>query len=232
RIQDLLEPGSVDLHTVLVLVNAIYFKGIWKTEFKEEDTQEVPFNVTEQDSRLVQMMCQNSTFKVARVAAEKIRILELPYASGELSLLVLLPDDISGLQELENKISFEKLTEWTSPSVMEQRRVKVYLPRMKMERKYNLTSVLTTLGMIDLFSPKANLSGISSAEGLKMSEAIHEAYLEVTEEGTEVADSVVVTGDIQDSSEFEEFRVDHPFLFFIRHNPSNMILFFGRYCSP
>ncbi|XP_071409497.1 ovalbumin-like [Pithys albifrons albifrons] len=232
HIQDLLEPGSVDLHTVLVLVNAIYFKGIWKTEFKEEDTQEVPFNVTEEDSRLVKMMCQNSTFKVARVAAEKIRILELPYASGELSLLVLLPDDISGLQELENKISFEKLTEWTSPSVMEQKRVKVYLPRMKMEEKYNLTSVLTTLGMTDLFSPSANLSGISSAEGLKVSEAIHEAYLEVTEEGTEVAGSEVETGDIQDSSEFEEFIVDHPFLFLIRHNPSNMILFFGRYCSP
>ncbi|NXG10353.1 OVALX protein, partial [Sakesphorus luctuosus] len=232
RIQDLIVPDSVDVDTTLLFVNAIYFKGMWKTEFKEEDTQEVPFNVTEQDSRLVQMMCQNSTFKVARVAAEKIRILELPYASGELSLLVLLPDEISGLKQLENKISFEKLTEWTSPSVMERKRVKVYLPRMKMERKYNLTSVLTTLGMTDLFSPKANLSGISSAEGLKVSEAIHEAYLEVTEEGTEVAGSAVVTGDIRDSSEFEEFRVDHPFLFFIRHNPSNMILFFGRYCSP
>ncbi|NWR92626.1 OVALX protein, partial [Furnarius figulus] len=230
RIQDLLEPGSVDLHTVLVLVNAIYFKGIWKTAFKEEDTQEVPFNVTEQESRLVQMMCQNSTFKVARVSADKIKVLELPYASGELSLLVLLPDDISGLEQLENKITFEKLTEWTS--VVEKKRVKVYLPRMKIEEKYNLTSVLTTLGMTDLFSPLANLSGISSAESLKVSQAIHEAYLEVTEEGTEATGSTVVTEDIDHSSEFEEFRADHPFLFLIRHNPSNMILFFGRYCSP
>ncbi|NXF84404.1 OVALX protein, partial [Sclerurus mexicanus] len=75
-----------------------------------------------------------------------------------------------------------------------------------------------------LFSPSANLSGISSEESLKVSEAIHEAYLEVTEEGTEVAGSAVVTGDIQHSSEFEEFKADHPFLFLIRHNPSNMIL--------
>ncbi|NXM31322.1 OVALX protein, partial [Oxyruncus cristatus] len=232
RIQDLLEPGSVDLHTVLVLVNAIYFKGIWKSAFKEADTREVPFSVTKQDSRLVQMMCQNSTFKVGRVAAEKIKILELPYTSGELSLLVLLPDDISGLEQLENKISFDKLTEWTSPSVMEKKRVKVYLPRMKIEEKYNLTSVLTALGMTDLFSPLANLSGISSAESLKVSEAIHEAYMEVTEEGTEATGSAVVTEDIQDSSEFEEFRANHPFLFLIKHNPSNMILFFGRYCSP
>ncbi|NWR95087.1 OVALX protein, partial [Furnarius figulus] len=232
RIQDLIAPDSVDIDTALVFVNAIYFKGIWKTEFKEEDTQEVPFNVTEQESRLVQMMCQNSTFKVARVSADKIKVLELPYASGELSLLVLLPDDISGLEQIEKKITFEKLTEWTSPSVMEKKRVKVYLPRMKIEKKYNLTSVLTTLGMTDLFSPLANLSGISSAESLKVSEAIHEAYLEVTEEGTEVAGSAVVTGDIDHSSEFEEFKADHPFLFLIRHNPSDMILFFGRYCSP
>ncbi|NWI57841.1 OVALX protein, partial [Calyptomena viridis] len=232
RIQDLLEPSSINLHTVLVLVNAIYFKGIWKTAFREEDTQEMPFSVTEQDSRPVQMMCQNSTFKVGRVAAEKIKVLELPYATGELSLVVLLPDDVSGLEQLENKINFEKLTEWTSLSVMEKKRVKVYLPRMKLEEKYNLTSVLTALGMADLFSPVANLSGISSAERLKVSEAIHEASMEVTEEGTEAADSSVVTGDIQHSPEFEEFRADHPFLFLIKHNPSNMILFFGRYYSP
>ncbi|NWW11001.1 OVALX protein, partial [Oreocharis arfaki] len=232
QIQDFLEPGSVNIHTALVLVNAIYFKGIWKTPFKEEDTQEVPFNVTKQESRPVQMMCQNNTFKVARVAEEKIKILELPYASGELSLLVLLPDDISGLEQLENKISFEKLTEWTSSKVMEKKRVKVYLPRMKIGEKYNLTSVLTSLGMTDLFSPSANLSGISSAESLRLSEAIHEAYMEVTEEGTEEAGSADDMEDIQHSSEFEEFRADHPFLFLIKHNPSNMILFFGRYCSP
>ncbi|NXA63798.1 OVALX protein, partial [Mohoua ochrocephala] len=232
QIQDFLEPSSVNLHTALVLVNAIYFKGIWKTAFKEEDTQEVPFNVTEQESRPVQMMCQNSTFKVARVAEEKMKILELPYTSGELSLLVLLPDDISGLEQLENKISFEKLTEWTSSKVMEKKRVKVYLPRMKIGEKYNLTSVLTSLGMTDLFSPSANLSGISSAESLRVSEAIHEAYMEVTEEGIEEAGSADDAEDIQHSSEFEEFRADHPFLFLIKHNPSNMILFFGRYCSP
>ncbi|NXF06644.1 OVALX protein, partial [Smithornis capensis] len=232
RIQDFLEPGSVNLHTVLVLVNAIYFKGIWKTAFKEEDTQEMSFSVTEQDSRPVQMMCQNSTFKVARVPAEKIKILELPHAGKELSLVVLLPDEVSGLEQLENKISFEKLTEWTSSSVMEKKRVKVYLPRMKIEKKYNLTSVLTVLGMTDLFSPAANLSGISPAESLKVSEAIHEAYMEVTEEGTEAAESSVVTGDSQDTSDFEDFKADHPFLFWIKHNPSDMILFFGRYYSP
>ncbi|NXR79231.1 OVALX protein, partial [Pycnonotus jocosus] len=232
RIQDFLASDSVDLNTVLVFVNAIYFKGIWKTAFKEEDTREEPFNVTEQESRPVQMMCQNSTYKVAKVPEDKIRVLELPFVGRELSLFVLLPDDISGLAQLENKIRYEKLMEWTSPKVMEKKRVKVYLPRMKIEEKYNLTSILTSLGMTDLFSPSANLSGISSAESLRVSEAIHEAYMEVTEEGIEAGGSEIVNEDIQHSSDFEEFRADHPFLFFVKHNPSDMILLFGRYCSP
>ncbi|XP_064561480.1 ovalbumin-like [Zonotrichia leucophrys gambelii] len=233
QIRDFLEPSSVNPQTVLVLVNAIFFKGKWKTPFQEEHTEEVPFNVTEQESRPVQMMYQNSTFRVGRVAEDKIKVLELPYTSGELSLLVLLPDDISGLAQLENKISFEKLTEWTSSEVMEKKRVKVYLPRMKIEEKYNLTSVLISLGMTDLFSPAANLSGISAAESLRVSEAVHEAYLEVNEEGTEEGTgSADDTEDILYSSDFEEFRADHPFLFLIKHNPSNLILFFGRYCYP
>ncbi|XP_063017988.1 ovalbumin-like [Melospiza melodia melodia] len=233
QIRDFLEPSSVNPQTVLVLVNAIYFKGKWKTPFQEEHTEEVPFNVTEQESRPVQMMYQNSTFRVGRVAEDKIKVLELPYTSGELSLLVLLPDDISGLAQLENKISFEKLTEWTSSEVMEKKRVKVYLPRMKIEEKYNLTFVLTSLGMTDLFSPAANLSGISAAESLRVSEAVHKSYMEVNEEGTEESTrSADDTEDILYSSEFEEFRADHPFLFLIKHNPSNLILFFGRYCYP
>ncbi|NXN76949.1 OVALX protein, partial [Himantopus himantopus] len=75
-----------------------------------------------------------------------------------------------------------------------------------------------------LFSPSANLSGISSAESLKISEAMHEAYMEVNEEGTEMAGSAGEMGDIKHSSEFEEFRADHPFLFLIKHNPTNIIL--------
>ncbi|NWU97676.1 OVALX protein, partial [Upupa epops] len=232
QIQDFLEAGSVDQDTVIVLVNAIYFKGIWKAAFKEEHTREMLFSVTKQESRPVQMMHQNGTFRVATVAAEKIKILELPYASGELSMLVLLPDEVSGLEQLESKISFEKLLEWTSPSVMEKRRVKVYLPRMKIEEKYNLTALLVTLGMIDLFSPLANLSGISSAENLKISEAIHRAYMEVNERGTVMAGAAGMLGDIRHSAELNEFKADHPFLFLVKHNPTNTILFFGRYCSP
>ncbi|XP_009934773.2 ovalbumin [Opisthocomus hoazin] len=229
-IKNILQPSSVGPQTEMILVNAIYFKGMWQKAFKDEDTQEVPFRMTEQQSKPVQMMYQTGSFKVAVVASEKMKILALPYASGQLSLLVMLPDDVSGLKQLESAITSEKLIEWTSPSMMEERKIKVYLPRLKIEEKYNLTSVLMALGITDLFSPSANLSGISSAESLKMSQAVHEAFVEIYEAGSEVVGS---TGaGMEDSSDSEEFRVDHPFLFFIKHNPTNSILFFGRCFSP
>ncbi|KFW00963.1 Ovalbumin, partial [Eurypyga helias] len=229
-IKNILQPGSVDPQTEMILVNAIYFKGVWEKAFKDEDTQAVPFRMTEQESKPVQMMYQFGSFKVAAMAAEKMKILELPYASGALSMLVLLPDDVSGLEQLESAITFEKLMEWTSSNMMEEKKIKVYLPRMKMEEKYNFTSVLMALGMTDLFSSSANLSGISSADSLKMSEVVHEAFVEIYEAGSEVVGS---TGSgMEAASVSEEFRADHPFLFLIKHNPTNSILFFGRCFSP
>uniref|UniRef100_A0A8C8AMN9 Serpin domain-containing protein n=1 Tax=Otus sunia TaxID=257818 RepID=A0A8C8AMN9_9STRI len=228
-IKDILQPSSVDAQTKMVLVNAIYFNGMWKKAFKDEDTQEVPFRMTEQESKPVQMMYQIGSFKVAVMASEKMKILELPYVSGELSMLIMLPDDVSGLEQLETAITFEKLMEWTSSSIMEERKMKVYLPRMKIEEKYNLTSVLMALGITDLFSSSANLSGISSAESLKMSEAVHEAFVEIYEAGNEAVGSTEAGMEVTSVS---EFRVDHPFLFLIKHNPTNIILFFGRCISP
>ncbi|NWQ82423.1 OVAL protein, partial [Columbina picui] len=229
-IRNILQPGSVDPQTEIVLVNAMYFKGVWEKAFKDEDTQTVPFRVTEQESKPVQMMYQIGSFRVAELPPERMRILELPYASGMLSMLVLLPDDVSGLEQLENAITFEKLLEWTNSNLMEEKTVKVYLPRMKIEERYNLTSVLMALGITDLFSSFANLSGISSAKRLKVSEAVHEAFVEVYEAGTEVTGSGGAGVEAESAS--DEFRADHPFLFLIRHNPTNGILFFGRYFSP
>ncbi|XP_021241975.1 ovalbumin isoform X1 [Numida meleagris] len=229
-IKNVLQPSSVNSQTAMVLVNAIYFKGLWERAFKDEDTQAIPFRVTEQESKPVQMMSQIGSFKVASVASEKVKILELPFVSGTMSMLVLLPDEVSGLEQLESTISTEKLTEWTSSSIMEERKIKVFLPRMRMEEKYNLTSVLMAMGMTDLFSSSANLSGISSAESLKISQAVHAAYAEIYEAGREVVSSAEAGVDATSVS--EEFRVDHPFLLCIKHNPTNSILFFGRCISP
>ena len=134
--------------------------------------------------------------------------------------------------QIEKTINFDKLREWTSTNAMAKKSMKVYLPRMKIEEKYNLTSILMALGMTDLFSRSANLTGISSVDNLMISDAVHGVFMEVNEEGTEATGSTGAIGNIKHSLELEEFRADHPFLFFIRYNPTNAILFFGRYWSP
>ncbi len=121
--------------------------------------------------------------------------------------------------------------EWTKPSKMLQREVQVSLPRFKMEETYDMKRLLISMGMEDVFDgQKVNLSGMSPNKDLVVSGIIHKAFVEVNEEGTEAAAATATVG--VTASRPEIFIADHPFLFFIRHNPSNSILFSGRFCSP
>ncbi len=124
--------------------------------------------------------------------------------------------------------------EWTKPSKMLQEEVQVSLPRFKMEKTYGMVQFLRSMGMEDAFDElKVNLSGMSPNNDLVVSKVIHKAFVEVNEEGTEAAGATGI--DISTTSiplPPKTFIADHPFLFFIRHNPSNSILFYGRFCSP
>ncbi len=100
-----------------------------------------------------------------------------------------------------------------------------------MEETYEMKSLLISMGMEDVFDgQKVNLSGMSPNKDLVVSGIIHKAFVEVNEEGTEAAAATATVGFT--ASRPEIFIADHPFLFFIRHNPSNSILFSGRFCSP
>ncbi len=134
------------------------------------------------------------------------------------------------LIQLEKALTYEKLMEWTKPSMMRQQEVQVSLPRFKMEETYDMKSLLISMGMEDVFDgQKVNLSGMSPNNDLVVSKVVHKAFVEVNEEGTEAA---AATGAVVAIRSFAQmFIADHPFLFFIRHNPSNSILFYGRVCS-
>uniref|UniRef100_A0A8C4KKS9 Serpin B10 n=1 Tax=Dromaius novaehollandiae TaxID=8790 RepID=A0A8C4KKS9_DRONO len=234
KIQDLLLTGSLDSHTVLILVNAIYFKGNWEKKFLEENTSEQPFRMSK--SKPVQMMFLRESFLMLHVTTMKFKIIELPYVKNELSMFVLLPDDISdnttGLELLERELTYEKLAEWTRLDNMIKAEVELYLPKLKLEENYDLKSTLRSLGIRDAFDPvQADFTGMSVKKDLFISKVIHKAFVEVSEEGTEAAAAtgVLVT---RTSAMTATFKADHPFLFFIRHNKSQTILFFGRLCSP
>ncbi|XP_012623906.2 leukocyte elastase inhibitor isoform X1 [Microcebus murinus] len=237
KIPELLAAGVVDDMTKLVLVNAIYFKGNWQEKFMKEATEDAPFRLNKKDTKTVKMMYQKKKFPYGYIEDLRCRVLELPYQGKELSMLVLLPKDIedgsTGLKKIEEALTLEKLHEWTKSGNLGVMEVNVGLPRFKLEDSYVLNSDLARLGVQDLFhSSKADLSGISGARDIFISKIIHKSFVEVSEEGTEAAAATAGIATFAMLAPEEDFIADHPFFFFIRHNPSSSVLFMGRFSSP
>ncbi|XP_034366135.1 leukocyte elastase inhibitor A [Arvicanthis niloticus] len=237
KIPELLAVGVVDSMTKLVLVNAIYFKGMWEEKFMKRDTTDAPFRLNKKDTKTVKMMYQKKKLPFGYISDLKCKVLEMPYQGGELSMVILLPEDIedesTGLKKIEEQITLEKLREWTKSENLENIDVHVKLPRFKIEESYILNSNLGRLGLQDLFSSsKADLSGMSGSRDLFVSTIVHKSFVEVNEEGTEAAAATAGVVAFCMLMPEEEFTVDHPFIFFIRHNPTANVLFLGRVCSP
>lgn len=134
--------------------------------------------------------------------------------------------------QVERELTYEKLAEWTKSANMMKAEVDLYLPKLKVEESYDLKPPLSSMGIRNAFDPgQADFTGMSAKKDLFISQVIHKAFVEVNEEGTEAA---AATGVLMMRSRVPTmtFKADHPFLFFIRHNKSQTILFFGRLCSP
>lgn len=179
KIPELLVTGVVDNMTKLVLVNAIYFKGNWQEKFMKEATADASFRLNKKDTKTVKMMYQKKKFPYGYIQDLKCRVLELPYQGEELSMVILLPDDIedesTGLKKMEEQLTLEKLHEWTKRENLALIEVNVHLPRFKLEESYNLNSHLAHLGVEDLFNSKADLSGMSGARDLFISKIVHKS---------------------------------------------------------
>ncbi|KAF1476068.1 Serpin B10, partial [Megadyptes antipodes antipodes] len=233
KIQNLLPPRSVDSLTRLVLINALYFKGKWATKFEAEATRQRPFRINTHTTKPVPMMYLSDKFNWTYVESVQTDVLELPYVNNDLSMFILLPSDVTGLQKLERELTFENLSAWTSPELMEKMKMEVYLPRFTLEEKYDLKSTLSRMGIQDAFTEgQADFTGMSENGELVLSQVFHKCYLEVNEEGTEAAAASSAALASRSLGATVIFVADHPFLFFIRHNKTKSILFLGRFSSP
>ena len=228
KIKDLLHQGDISRLTRLVLTNAIYFKGDWAAKFKPEETRTAPFYVRPGETADVSMMHQTGRFGYA--APDGLQVLELPYAGGELSMIVLLPRD--GAEDLDAKLAAGELNSWLAG--LEEREVAVYLPKFKFEARYGLGGLLAKMGMPDAFDlPPADFSGMTGGKDLYISKVIHQAFIEVNEEGSEAAAATAVVMNTKSvAPPIPEFKADRPFVFLIRHKPTGAILFMGRVVNP
>uniref|UniRef100_A0A8C6STV1 Leukocyte elastase inhibitor n=1 Tax=Neogobius melanostomus TaxID=47308 RepID=A0A8C6STV1_9GOBI len=192
KIKDLLAQGVVNGLTKLVLVNAIYFKGDWDKKFQESATQDHKFRINKKDTKPVKMMHQKLKLPLAYIPEANCSIVDLPYKGKDLSMLIFLPNDIedstTGLEKLEQQLTYENFVEWTRPDMMDMTEVQLGLPRFKMTETYDMKNVLMSMGMVDAFDmARSNFSGMSPGNDLSLSKVVHKAFVEVNEEGTEAA---------------------------------------------
>ena len=239
KIQNILAPGSINGSTRLVLANAIYFLGAWTASFEVTNTSIQPFYLSSSNAVAAPLMYQPPPSSyggrlngINYMSAGNFQAVEMPYGSNQLSMVILLPNQVDGLGQLEQELSPAFLSGVLAG--MSPGNIAVYLPRFTLESSFELSDTLADMGMTDAFeSGIADFSGIDGANDLSISAVFHKAWVQVNEAGTEAAAAtvVIVPATIAPPPP-AVFRADHPFFFFIRDTQSGSILFLGRLANP
>ncbi|XP_044897011.1 serpin B7 isoform X2 [Felis catus] len=228
KIKNIFQEGSISSSAVMVLVNAVYFKGKWESAFSKNETLNCRFRSPKCPGKAITMMHQERKFNLSVIRDPPMQVVELKYHGG-ISMYIMLPEN--DLSQIENKLTFRNLMQWTDPRKMSSQYVEVFLPRFKIEKNYEIKHHLRALGLKDIFDEsRADLSGVAAGGRLYLSKMMHKSYIEVAEEGTEAA---AATGNNIVEKQLPEsrvFRADHPFLFVIRKD--DIILFSGKVSCP
>ncbi len=216
--------------TRLVLTNAIYFKGAWANQFEEKDTQEGSFTLGDGSSKTVPFMHGN--FTISALVSEKIQAIRLPYDGGTYAMAAIMPSsDFAGFEQQLTATDLEQLlTMLQSSSAM----VDLSMPKFQAESSFGLGEKLAALGMPDAFdAQKADFSGMTGKPDLMISSVIHQATIDVNEEGTEAAAATAVAMSVTSMpGESYTIRLDKPFIYVIYETSTNTILFMGRVVNP
>ena len=231
KIKNLFPPGSLDSQTRLALTSAIYFYGKWQQPFVTSRTQPGPFIRAAGGPTQASFMNQTSYFGYTETASAQI--LEMRYAGTGIAFDVLLPKTVADFAGLEKSLTEENLKAWLGK--LSSRNVQVSLPKFRAESDFSLGKQLSLMGMPTAFSDKADFSGISAKGGLAISEVVHKAFVDVSEQGTEAAAATGIGIRALSMRQPEQtivFRADHPFLFLIRDTRSQVVLFIGRLVDP
>jgi len=235
KIQNLIGPGALTPSTRLVLTNAIYFKGSWLDPFRPEATDNEDFHLSVKQTIQAPMMHRTGGYRY--YDGGTFQELELPYQGDELSMVVLLPKEIGGLTALEESFTASAVSNWLG-KLAPAKKVILTLPKFTLTQQFELSSALAKMGMPLAFGGAADFSGMNGKRDFAISAAIHKAFIDVNEQGTEAAaaTAIAIFATAMRRQENEPppivFKADHPFLFLIRDVQSGSILFLGRVTNP
>lgn len=238
KIKNLISPDSLNSLVRMVLVNAIYFKGKWLQEFDKKNTQKKIFNAIDGTTQNVDMMHLNGKkfpyyWHPGGIEANTC---QFEYVGKKIALTIILPEPEKTLAQIEAQLTPEILNDILSTQ-MSPEKVNVQMPKFKLEYKTELSKPFKELGATLPFDQdKADFTGInSSPSGLYISKVVHQAVVDINEEGTEAAAAtgvIMMTRCAMVVNEPREFICDRPFLFVIHEKTHNTVLFIGKYAKP
>jgi serpin B len=226
KIQDLLPEGALDSATALVLTNAVYLDAAWQYAFPEDATYDAAFNLPDGQQVDVPMMSQTAALAYAQIGG--VQAVELPYAGGELSMVLLVPD-WGMFDEFAQELSTDELA--VLLDALQPVQLRLDMPKFSYDTGFTLQDALTGLGMTDAFGSGADFSGMDGTHELFIDNVYHKAFIAVDEAGTEAgAASAVVMG--RKGGSPHALLVDRPFVYLIRDVESGTILFLGHVVDP
>ena len=228
KIVDLLPPGSVISNTVLVLANAITFKGYWQHAFTGGTRRERFYHSSTRYVNMMHMTSRAPSLRYAYVSSIKSEVVELPFYDSRIAMYIVLPRNYHySLSYVESRFS------WNPDSLgLTSRSVQVSLPKFTVKKSTKMSNLLKALGMTDLFSEnKAKLGNIAGRNDIWVADVFHQAYINVHEKGTEAsaATAVVINIRFSPSQDIVKFVANRPFLFFIWDRETKSLLFNGRF---
>jgi serpin B len=230
KVNDIIPPGVITDLTRLVLANAVYFNAAWAHAFPENATRPDSFRLLDGTTVEVPMMRQRAELRV--MSGGGFRAAELPYVGGQLSMLILLPEE-GGLDGVEGRLDAGRLS--AAVDSLQPAEVDLTLPKFDFEwEAEDLPEAFKRLGMTDAFTDAADFSGMTGTPELHIGAILHKSFVGVDEAGTEAAAATVVVMDREAApiGSPVEFTVDRPFFFLIRDNLTGTILFLGRVTNP
>lgn len=223
-------PDPIDSDIVAFLINAIYFKGSWTTQFDKSLTRPASFRLASGATTTVPLMTQGRTIRLGVAHADGVTVFDLPYGGAAFSMTVALPDEPSGIDSLVQGLTGERWSAWIA--ALDSAAFEVYLPKFTLTYGRSLNDALQALGMPSAFCDPgpADFTLMNPSGALCITDVRHKAFVDVNEEGTEAAAATSVG--IGLTSLPPALRVDRPFVFAIRERLSGTILFLGRVMNP
>ncbi|XP_051168915.1 antichymotrypsin-2-like [Leptopilina boulardi] len=208
KIKNIVKPDDLSEDTAMIITNVVYFKGEWKNKFSKVDRQ--IFYTNSNKETLVPIMYQYADLEFGYASDINATFIELPYKNENLKMLIVLPNLIDGLEQVEKSLETMNLKTLRQKRYLSK--VDLYLPKFRVENTIDLNEVLQEMGMKEMFSPFANFSGISEGN-LQVSKIKQKTFIEVNENGAEAAavSEIEIGWKIGGEDNPKLFVVDHPF---------------------